>query len=249
MESPIYISLSRQMALQRQMDMVAQNIANMNTTGYKRNKMLFQEYIAKPAIGEKISMVQDYATIRDRREGPLSQTNNPLDVALQGNGYFEVQTVNGPRYTRAGNFQLDSERRISDGNGLPVLGDNDQPIQLPQNARRIEIRGDGTVAAEVEQAGRILMENVGKLKVVRFEREQFLKETGGGLYVTDEPPLPAPDTKVAQGMLEQSNVQSVVEMTQMIDVTRAYQSNQKLMDAEHERQRTAISKLGRITPA
>ncbi|HYD30401.1 MAG TPA: flagellar basal-body rod protein FlgF [Azospirillaceae bacterium] len=241
MENPIYISLSRQTALQRQMEMVANNIANMNTTAYKNQRMLFQEYVDRPAIGEKISLVQDYNTTRELREGPIQATNNPLDVALQGDGYFTVETMSGPRYTRAGHFRLNNDSELVDGNGLPVMGENDLRLQIPQNARTIDIKGDGTIIADNVQVGRI--------KVVRFEREQFMKETAGGLYVTDEQPLDAPDTKMAQGMLEQSNVQPVLEMTSMIEIMRQYQSNQKMMEAEHERQRTAISKLGRVSQA
>lgn len=240
MENPIYIALSRQTALQRKMDVVSNNIANMNTTGYKQQRVLFQEFLNKPALGEQMSMVEDRGTMRDMRPGPVSVTRNPLDVAISGPGYFAVQTLNGTHYTRAGHFQLDAGRRLVDGNGLPVLSDADQTLEIPAQATDIRITADGVVSTELGQ--------IGTLKVVTFEREQLLTEVGGGLYVTDELPQAASDTsKVVQGALEQSNVQPILEMTSMIDVLRQYQSTQKLAESEHERQRNAIGKLGRVT--
>lgn len=238
MENPVYIALSRQMALQRQMDVVAHNIANMNSNGYKGQRVLFQEFIQRPAIGEKLSMVQDYASLRDLRPGPMLATSNPLDLALQGNGYFVVESLSGRRYTRTGSFQINADRQVVDAGGLPLLGDNGQPLQIPQGAKNIDIRADGTVLTDRGQ--------VGRLQVVRFEKEQFMTEVGGGLYVSDEEPQPAPEVKVVQGMLEQSNIQPVVELTQMIEINRQYQSNQKMMDSEHDRQRNAIGRLGRL---
>lgn len=244
MENPIYIALSRQDALRRQMDVAAHNVANMNTPGFKQQRVLFVEYLAQPPAGtpgakaQKLSMVQDLSVLRDLREGPINRTGNPLDLALQGNGYFAVETADGPRYTRAGGFQLDGERRIVDANGLPVLDDADRPIQIPADATDITVTADGTVATEQGPLAR--------LKIVRFEREQFMNELGGGLHATDEPPLAAEGTKVVQGAVEGSNVQAVVEMTQMTEILRQYQSNQRLIEAEHERQRSAISRLTRV---
>lgn len=238
MENSIYVALSRQMAVQRQLDVVSNNIANMNTAGYKNQRMLFTEFLEKPGLHEKVSFVQDRAVVRDLQTGPMTQTGNPLDLALTGQGYFTVDTANGPRYTRAGNFRLNDQRQIVDGGGLPVLGDNGQPLAIPPNTTDIKVSGDGTVSTELGQ--------VGKLNVVTFKNEQFMTEVGAGLYVTDEEPQPAPaETKVAQGLLEQSNVKPVVEMTQMIEIQRQYASAQRLVDSEHERIRSMIQRLGR----
>ncbi|MBP2292081.1 flagellar basal-body rod protein FlgF [Azospirillum rugosum] len=238
METPIYVALSRQMTLRRQLDVISNNIANMNTTGFKQQRMLFTEFLERPGMHEQVSFVQDRAVVRDLATGGLTQTGNPLDVALTGHGYFTVDTANGPRYTRAGNFQLNDQRQLVDGGGLPVLADNRQPITIPEGTRDIKITGDGTVATELGP--------VGKLNIVTFKNEQLMTEVGSGLYVSDEEPQPAPaDTKVAQGMLENSNVKPVVEMTAMIDIQRQYQSNQRMIENEHERIRSAIQKLGR----
>lgn len=240
MENSIYVALSRQMTLRRQLDVVSNNIANMNTTGYKEQRMQFSELLERPGMHEQLSFVQDRAVVRDLSSGPLAQTGNPLDLALTGHGYFTVDTASGPRYTRAGNFQLNDQRQIVDGGGLPVLADNGQPITVPAGTKDILVSGDGTVSTELGQ--------VAKLNIVTFRNEQKMTEVGSGLYVTDEQPEAAPaDTKVAQGMLENSNVKPVVEMTSMINIQRQYQNNQNLLESEHQRIRTMLQRLGRAS--
>lgn len=238
MENATYVSLSRQEALKRQMDVVAHNIANMNTTGYKNQRMLFTEFLERPGMHEQVSFVQDRAVVRDTGNGGLTSTNNTLDFALTGPGYFTVDTASGRRYTRAGNFQLNDARQIVDQGGLPVLSDNGQPLTVPEGAKDIKVSGDGNLSTELGP--------IGRFNIVTFKKEQLMTEVGSGLYVSDEEPAAAPvDTKVAQGMLEQSNVKPVVEMTQMMEILRQFQTNQKMLDTEHERMRNVIQKLGR----
>lgn len=238
MESPIYVSLSRQNALRRQMDVIANNIANANTTGFKRQGMLFNEYLERPSLHERVSFVQDRAVVRDTRAGQTVQTNNTLDFALTGPGYFTVDTASGRRYTRAGDFKLNDRREIVDKNGLPVLDDRGQSMVVPNGAREIRVTADGTLSTEQGQ--------VGKFNLVTFPNEQLMTEVGGGLYVSDEQPTSAPEeTKVQQGMLEQSNVNTIVETTSMIDILRQYQTNQNLITAESDRIRNAIKRLAK----
>ncbi|MGQ9365321.1 flagellar basal-body rod protein FlgF [Azospirillum sp. ST 5-10] len=238
MENSIYVALSRQTALRRQMDVVANNIANMNTTGFKQQRVLFTEFLERPAMHEQVSFVQDRAVVRDLRPGGLTATGNELDLALTGPGYFTVDTAAGQRYTRAGSFQLNDARQVVDAGGLPVLADNGQPLTLPAGTTTVKVAGDGTVATELGP--------IGRLNVVTFADEQLMTEVGGGLYVSDQEPQPAPpDTKVVQGMLEGSNVNAILEMTSMIDVSRQYQQAQSMISTEHERMRTAIQRLGR----
>lgn len=239
METPLYIALSRQEALRRQMDVVANNVSNMNTSGFKAQRMLFLEHLEKAAHSdERLSFVSDFGTMRDVKAGPLTVTSNPLDLALKGEGYFAVETLNGPRFTRAGNFQLNSNREIVDANGLPVLDQNDQRIVIPAGSVHITVKGDGQIETETGP--------VARLKVVTFANQQTMNELGGGLYTTDQNQIPVAQPEVTQGAIEGSNVQPVVEMTQMIEVMRAYQSTQKLLDNEHERMRTAIQRLARV---
>lgn len=238
MENSLYITLSRQEALRRQMEVVSNNIANMNTSGFKSQRMLFLEYLEQPdRKGDKMSFVQDYGLMRNTNAGPLTVTSNQMDVALRGDGYFAVETLSGPRYTRGGSLQLNANRELVDRAGLPILDENNQRLTLPADTTQIFIRGDGMIETEQGQ--------VGRLKVVNFADQQRMTELGGGLYTTDQEEIAVAQPDIAQGALEGSNVQSVVEMTQMIDVMRTYQSVQKMIDTEHERIRTAIRQLAR----
>jgi flagellar basal-body rod protein FlgF len=241
METPSYIALARMSALRRQMEVVANNVANVNTTGFRGQQMQFVEYLERASPTERYSMPIDLVTTRDPRPGPVQPTGNPLDVALQTEGYFVVQTLGGDRYTRGGSFRLDADRRLVDTNGLPVLGEGGQPIVVPPQAAQISISPQGEVSTELGAVGRI--------QVVRFENDQLLDEVGNGLYATEQDPIPAEEARMAQGMLEGSNVQSVLEMTRMIEVLRQYQSIQRIVDSEHERQRTMIRQLPRLASA
>lgn len=253
MENSIYIALSRQMALRRQMDVVANNIANMNTAGYKAQQLLFREYVvgAGPTGSgdDGISMVIDQGTVRSTRPGPLVETDNPLDLALEGPGYMVVDTVSGPRYTRNGQLSLDLDRQLVDGTGLPVLDDNGSPIVLPPNAAEITIDEQGQVMAVTDPGDGtpVVPQQVGKIHLVTFEDERRMTPLGGGLYATNQVPEESEETRVIQGMIEQSNVQPILEMTQMIHVSRQYQSTQSLLQDEHDRLRSAIQRLGRMT--
>jgi flagellar basal-body rod protein FlgF len=237
MENAGYIALSRQMTLQREMDVVANNMANLNTPAYKGQSMLFVEYLETSDSGEKMSFVQDIALVRNLTEGQMTTTSNPLDVAISGDGYFEIETPTGPRYTRQGVFQLNANGELVTSSGARVLSDGGNSITLPPNSSNVTITPDGTVSTEQGPAGR--------LRVVRFEDEQAMIKIADGLYDPDgQDPLPAEDVEVLQGMIEGSNVQGIIELTKMIDTVRSYTSTARLINDEHERQRRAIQSLG-----
>ncbi|MFV3076003.1 flagellar basal-body rod protein FlgF [Niveispirillum fermenti] len=239
MENSLYITLSRQEVLRRQLEVVSNNIANMNTTGFKSQRMLFLEYLERPdRQGDRMSFVQDYGLLRNVDVGPLNVTNNEMDVALRGEGYFVLETLSGPRYTRGGALQLNADREIVDRAGLPLLDTNNQRIVLPADSVQVHIAGDGSISTENGP--------LAQLKVVTFADQQRMMELGGGLYETNQEEIAVAQPEVSQGAIEGSNVQGVVEMTQMIDVLRTYQSVQKLIDTEHERIRGAIGKLTRV---
>lgn len=237
MENIAYVALSLQTVLNRQMQVTANNVANMSTAGYKAQGVLFNEELTKAQGGEKLSMVLDHGTFRRVEQGPLQQTGNPLDLALEGSGFFEIETAQGARYTRAGNFSLDMEGRIVTQNGNPVLSDGGQPITIPQGDTQIMIANDGTISTA--ESGII-----GRVGVMRFADEQKIIEEGHGLYNANaEVPVQAENTKVLQSMLEGSNVQPVLEMNRMIEIVRNYQQTQRLLQTDHERQRNVISRL------
>ena len=239
MEAASLILLSRQTALQQQMDVLSNNIANVNTTGYKGQSVLFQTYISQPSPGEQMNFVVDRATLRDTSTGAPTGTGNDLDVALQGDGYFGVQTPQGIQYTRAGSFSLNNSGDIVTQEGYPVLSLEGQALNVPSEAKTLEI----------DLTGRILTDKgeVGKLQVVTFKHEQQMVEIGRGLYQTKESGTPATDTRVVQRALEQANVKPVVEMTRVTEVVRAYQQTINMIQNEHERMRAAIRTLGKVS--
>ena len=247
MENPSYIALSHQMALRRQMDVIATNIANSSTPSFKAERLMFEELVAGkapyPASGgprRGLSFVNDAGMLRDVGDGGMIQTGNTLDLAINGSGYFVVETPAGPRYTRNGNFRLDQDGRVVTSDGYALLDAQDRPIRVRPGETRIEISAKGAVTTETGEVGRI--------RVVRFEDEQSLRKLGSGLYDTDQEPQPAgPATEVRQGMIEGSNVKSVAEITSMMEVMRRYQSAQKMIDSEHELHRRAIEKLSRVS--
>lgn len=251
MENASYIGLSLQVALRRQMDVVANNVANMSTTGFKGEKVVFLEHLVGQTSGKtdlpgRMSMVSDYGSYRDTRPGPITQTGNPLDIALQGPGYLAVQTPQGIRYSRGGAMSVTSEGVLVDQSGRTVLDDGGGEIRIPDRTTKIAIGPDGSVTVAVEGQGSAL-QVVGRIGAYRFDRPNFLtQEAGGLLNANQEPALADTDTTtIQQGMLEQSNVNPVLEMSQMLDVQRSYQAVQKMLDSEHERQRDTIAKLSK----
>jgi len=240
MENTSYVALSRESALWRQMAVVANNMANANTPGFKAEQMMFTSYLAKTKsdttpFGRKLAFVQDFGVLHNTAEGPLEQTGNPLDIAIHGPGYFQVDTPGGPRYTRDGHFQLDSTGMVVTSAGYPLLQQNGNPIVIAPTESQITIAGDGTVNTENGV--------VGQIQVVNFANEQQLQPMGDGTYQTTQNAIPVAHASVAQGMLEESNVQPVAEMTSMLNILRNYEGVMNMIQSEHDRQMKAIDTL------
>ncbi|GIK99672.1 MAG: flagellar basal-body rod protein FlgF [Alphaproteobacteria bacterium] len=241
MENPAYIALSRQMVLSRQLDIIANNLANANTAAYKREDLAFVEYLVKPdAAGNptfaradgRVSMVQDLGMMRDTDQGPMTETGAPLDLAINGDGYFAVQTPEGVRYTRLGRFQVDAGGQLVTSDGHAVQG-TAGPIFVPPDDGEVKIARDGTISTEGGP--------IGRLNLVGFDEAVSLRHAGSGLYIADGAPQPAPESEVIQGMVEESNVQPIVELTQMIAVLRNFQAAQKMIDTQDDMQRRVIN--------
>lgn len=241
METPTYIALSRQMVLRNEMDVVANNIANASTPGFKAELMLMSEVELPAERGVELSYVQDFATARDFSPGSLRATGNPLDLAVQGDGFFAVQTPDGVRYTRVGRFQLDADGTLVTSQGFPVLAGGG-PVTLDPDDGPVNVAEDGSISTDRAIGGQQQV-IAGKLDLVDFADRGQLTPAQDNLFDPNgQQPVEATG-KIAQGMLEDSNVRPIIEMTNLIEVTRNYQSMQRFLDSEHERQRRAISSI------
>ena len=253
MENTLLIGLSRQMMLERQMDVVANNVANVNTNGYKADKSLFEEYLMPGAhednfVGRdrRVSFVQDRATYRDFSEGANEQTGNPLDVAINGKGFLVVQTPAGERYTRDGALQINAQGQLVTVAGNPVLVTNG-PIVIQPTDHDINISGDGTVTV-LEGVNAAADSVRGKLRVVSFAQAQKLLKEGSNLYAAGEGGVPRADhaSTVRQGYVEKSNVNATVEMSRLVEVSRAYTAMSTLLQQASDLQKSAIEKLADV---
>ncbi|MHB1102745.1 MAG: flagellar basal-body rod protein FlgF [Devosia sp.] len=244
MENAQLISLSRQIALERLIDVAANNIANLNTTGFKAEKVLFEEYLMPVARDrdfawpdQPLSFTNDWGTMHDMRNGETAMTGNPLDVALLGDGFLTVMTPEGERWTRGGSLQINAKGILVDLNGYPVIADGSE-VQFDQEETDITIAADGTISTGAGAKGR--------LQMVEFANTQELTREGRGLFAGGTP-IPATGTEVLQGSVERSNVSGITEMSEMIRVSRSYQSLASLMQRQDEIRRAAIQRLGDAT--
>lgn len=242
MENASLVSLSRQIALQRQMNVIANNMANVTTAGYKSDGLVFEEFLAPEArmtdLGRRdgqISFVHDIFTFNDFSEGNFVQSGNELDVAVGGNGWLVVETPDGERYTRNGQLKLNSDGQLVTNEGHPVLGQGG-PITFAQEETGITIARDGTISSSAGQKG--------SLRVVEFENMAALRKQGATLFQTDDTPEPVENPNIIQGMVEKSNVNPVIELTRMMDTVRAYTSIARSIQQQGELRRDAIQQLG-----
>lgn len=240
------IGLSYQMALRRQLDVVANNVANMNTTAFKGESMVFQDHLVRTNSADKsarkLSFVRDLATVRDIDAGRTEPTGGELDLAISGKGYFAVQTASGERYTRNGHFKINLEGQVVSAQGHPLLTEGDGTLTLQPGEKDITIAKDGTLSTNLGQKG--------KIKLVSFANEQELKQVGDSLYTTQQKPEPAAsDSKILQGSIEQSNVRPVLEITKMMSLVRTYEQVSQAMNKAGDLSSEAIRELGRTPQA
>ncbi|TAH37571.1 MAG: flagellar basal-body rod protein FlgF [Alphaproteobacteria bacterium] len=241
-ESSAYVAISQQTALTRQMEIIANNIANISTAGFKSSNLAFKEYLAKNEDGEDTSYVQELGVVTDFSQGSITHTGADFDFAINGEGFFTVGTAAGNRFTRDGHFRLDGNGQIVNENGDPLLSDGGAPIVVPSAAEQITVAQDGTIYADKDV--------IGKIGLVGFKNAGLLEREGAGLYKLPQgsidAPAPIEHPVMVQGSIEASNVQSVQEMTKMMQVSRSYESAQKMIEREDDRVRQAIRRLAQM---
>lgn len=237
MENSIYVALSRQMALGRNMEIIANNIANMNTPGFRGQNLVFEEYISDPkGADDPLSFVNDRGQYEVTTPGPVQETSNPLNIALNGPGFIGIQNANGETvYTRAGDFTMNTNGDLITSAGYNVAGAGGGTVNIPAGSTEIKIDEKGYVSNQDGQVGQIM--------IVEFANLQELEPLGNNTYKTTEAAVDPANTVVKQGYLEGANVQPVLEMTRMIETSRRFQQLQQNLQNEHERLRNAIQKL------
>jgi len=242
-ENAAYVGLSRQMTLRRELDIVANNIANADTTGFKVEQLLLGEEIGERArnafIRPGVSFVLDNGIGRDYGQGGLEQTGRNLDFAIEGEGaFFKLNDGAGEAYTRDGAFTLDPEGRLTTGGGAAVQGDGGEII-LDRSLGEPAVAPDGTIS----QSGN----PVGRISIVRFDALAALEKGGDGLYrnASNASAIEATDARVRQGMLEGSNVNPILEITNLIEIQRAYESVTRMIEGTKDLSRRAVERLGR----
>ena len=238
MENAGYVTLSRQTGLWKEMQVVANNVANLSTSGFRREGVAFTEMIeALPNEGGGVAMAAARARFSDPSQGSMNQTGNQMDLAIQGRGYFMVETPEGNRLTRAGAFALNTEGEMVNPDGLRLLDVGGAPIFIPPDAAHMSVAQDGTVSADGNPLAQV--------GIFEVQDEAALTHRQGALFDPgDDEPLAMENAVVLQGFVEGSNVNPVTEMARMIEVQRTYEMGMKFLENEDERIRNVTRTLG-----
>jgi flagellar basal-body rod protein FlgF len=253
MENALLVGLSRQMALSHELDIIANNIANIDTTGYKADNALFAEYLMPRARDDqfsgndrRVSFVQDRATWIDLSQGAISRTGDPLDVAISGPGYLVVQGPRGQRFTRNGALSINGTGQLVTSEGYPVLGDGG-PITFQQTDHDVSISANGIVTVREGIVNADVQR--GKLQLVSFDQPGQLQKDGSSTFMAPNgvTPNPAPPSvTLVQKAIEKSNVNPVAEMARMIQITRNYSDVASILQQEGDQRRNALQQLSQL---
>jgi len=237
MDTTGYVALSRQAGLLKELETVAQNIANASTTGYRREGIVFSEFVASTGRAqESLSIAHANGRSIDQSQGALQQTNGTFDFAVEGEGYFLVATPNGDQLTRSGAFTPSPEGTLVAPDGAMLLDAGGAPVQVPAGVAKIGLAADGTLSADGAPIAQIGLWGPGDpLKMTRAAGTRF--DTGGQ-------PVALENGRILQGFLEKSNVDPVSELTRMIEVQRSYELGASFLDREDERVRSTIRVMG-----
>ena len=241
-----YIALSRQMALWKQMDVLSNNMANMNTSGFKQDEALFTSYLVQTPEAEGIGstplyFTEDFGTFQNFAEGAIVETGNVFDLAIKGDAFFCLETKAGEMYTRKGQFSLNSDGMLVSNEGDIVLSENNEPL----------IFAPGETEITISESGDVMTENglIGRLKLVSFEDNQKLLKVAGTMFENvdgNNMQVGNNNAIVAQGAVEKSNVNAIEEMTRLIKVQRSYEYVQQMIDQEHDRLSNTISTYAQL---
>ncbi len=232
MDSTSYTTLARQSGLAKEMDIIANNIANAATTGFRQEGLIFSEFVKADPTGRSLSMGHGNVRNTSFVQGSLTQSQGTFDFAIEGDGYFLVETPNGERLSRAGNFSPNAAGDLVTADGYRVLDAGGAPLFVPPDAGTIAVASDGTISAD----GRLL----GQIGLVLPTNARAMIREDGVMFKADDGFEPAENARILQGFLEGSNVDAITAIARMIQVQRAYEMGQSFIEAEDERIRQVV---------
>lgn len=235
MDNTGYTIITRQSGLSREMQVIANNIANSATTGFRQEGVIFSEYVQGVENGPSLSMGQGNVRETSFLQGALTPSGGTFDFAIEGDGYFLIETPLGERLTRSGAFSPNAAGDLVTYDGFRVLDAGGAPVFVPPGARSISISNDGTLSAD----GTL----IGQLGIVSPNAPNDMVREDGVMFRADAGFEPAVDARVLQGFVEGSNVQPLTQLARMIEVQRAYEMGQNFLESEDERVRQAIESL------
>ena len=232
MESAGYTTLTRQTGLLHELQVVANNIANAATTGYRQEGLIFSEFVKQTEGGPSLSMARGNVRMTSMLQGPLAPTGGMLDLAIEGEGFFLIETPSGERLTRAGNFTLSAQGDLVTPDGFRGLDAGGAPVFIPPDATNIGLSPDGTLSDNGRPLAQIgLVRPVDGFAMVRED---------GVMFRADGEIEPVEEGRIHQGFLEGANVDPIGQVARMIEVQRAYEMGQSFLDSEHERVTSAL---------
>ncbi len=241
MDNSLMLGLQTQRVLQRRMDIAANNLANVATAGFKADGIVLDEADRTNAHAEEdprnIRFVRDIGLMRDMRQGPIAITGNPLDVAIEGDGFFMVQGPNGPLYTRDGAFTLNGAGQLVTSEGRAVLNAGGAPIAFDPQGESPTIGRDGAISVGGVEVGRV--------GATSFANPSALQKVGDNLWSAEGQATTPFEGLIVQGAIEGSNVRPVVELTRLLEISRAYQSAARIVSGSDDLRQRAIERLGR----
>lgn len=239
MDTGIYIALSRELGIMRDMEVTSNNVANASSAGFQSQKLLFSDYLVPSTKSESnVAFANDVSTYLNTEQGALKITHNPLNAAIQGKGYFVIDTPLGERYTRNGSFVLNEQGELATSEGYTVLDESSQPVVFDELDQVIEIREDGTIVVDASERA--------KLRVVQFDNEQLVERAGSTMFRSDITPRPAENFRVVSGAVEQSNVQPFTALTHLMYLSRTVSDTNNLINSMYSLSRKASDTLAKV---
>lgn len=237
MENTFYSTITRQSGLLQEMQVIANNIANMSTRGFRQQGVVFSEFVRKTGDGPSLSMAIANTNSTAFAGGELTQTNNPFDFAIEGVGFFLVETEQGVRLTRAGSFQPTAQGELLSPEGFRLLDVAESPVRISGDVSEIFVAPDGTISNARQP--------LTKIGLVVPTNTEALQREDGVLFNAGQAFEPTEDATLRRGILEGSNVDPILQIARMIEVQRGYEMGQKFLDREDARIRDAMKSFTR----